>query len=271
MTLKHLFYSILFVVLLGFLTLQEAMAAVDLAEFTATPQEEAILIEWETATELDNAGFYVTRNTVDQPIPFPPISGFILAKGSGVIGAQYEYLDEDVTEGVTYFYKLEIIDNSGNTDYSDVISATIGLPTATATPTPTATNTPTRTNTPVRSRTPTRTPIPTRTSSPSPPTFTPTHFTDTPTVTPSSTITPSPTLFEPPEIVLNLPATDTQAVVISAATLQPTPSSTPEPPGLFERAIDSGAFLTIGVICLVVLIWAAIAVGIFIYIQRRNS
>jgi hypothetical protein len=275
MTPKRFFLSILSAILLGFLAIQGVKAAVDLAYFTAYPLDNEIVIEWETATELDNAGFYVTRNTVNQPIPFPEVSDFIPAEGSGVIGAQYEYFDEDVSEGVTYYYKLEIIDTSNNVDYSEVVSATFGLAAATPTTTPTVTNTPsrtpTRTNTPDRSRTPTRTPIPTRTSSPSPPTFTPTHFTDTPTTTPSSTITPSPTLFEPPEIVLELPATDTPVPVVNTATLQPTPSATPEPVSLFERAIDSGALLTIGAICLVVLIWAAIAVGIFIYLQRRNS
>jgi hypothetical protein len=59
--------------------------------------------------------------------------------------------------------------------------------------------------------------------------------------------------------------------VVITATYQPTPSNTPELDSLLTRMIDSGSLLTIGAICLVVLIWAAIAVGIFIYLQKRNS
>jgi hypothetical protein len=273
---KRSFWLLLLVAILGFLTYQGVQAAVDLTAFTATPQENSILIAWETATEIDNAGFFVTRNTAPHP-PYEDISGFVPAKGSGVIGAEYEFLDEDVAKEVTYYYVLEMIDTNQNVEYTSPISATISdQPTNTPTATATPTNTPTRTNTPVKSYTPTatrtRTPYPANTDTPAPPTFTPTPFTDTPTVTPTPTITPSPTLFDPPEIVLTLPTTETPIpVIIITATFQPTPTATPEPESFFGRLVESGALLTTGAICLVVLVWAALAVGVFIYLQKRNA
>ena len=104
----------------------DRIQAVDLVDFRATYQSGQILIEWETATEIDNAGFFVTRNTHPYP-PFTEISGFIPAEGSGVIGARYEFVDTmDIEEGVTYFYVLEIIDTSNHIDYSDIVSVFAG-------------------------------------------------------------------------------------------------------------------------------------------------
>jgi hypothetical protein len=274
MSLKRLFRAFILVSSLVFLAYQVVQAAVDLTSFTATPQGDNILIEWETATELDNAGFFVTRSTAPYP-PYDDISGFIPAEGSGVIGAQYEFLDEDVTRDITYYYVLEIVDTNQNVEYTSPISAIVSdQPTSTPTATATRTSTPTRTNTPVRSATSTttRTPLPGNTATSAPPTFTPTPFTDTPTVTPTPTITPSPTLFEPPEIVLNVPVTDTPIPgLVMTATIQPPPSATPTSESVFGRLVDSGALVIGGVICLVVLVWAALAVAVFIYLQRRNA
>ncbi len=42
---------------------QIAPTAVELASFTATPQAQSILIEWETVSEIDNLGFNLYRAT----------------------------------------------------------------------------------------------------------------------------------------------------------------------------------------------------------------
>jgi hypothetical protein len=266
----------LFLGLFSLLIFQAVKAAVDLVSFTATAQEDSILIEWETATEIDNAGFYVTRATDPQP-PYPDISGFIPAEGSGVIGAEYQFVDDDVTVGTEYYYILEAVDTSQNVDFHGPITVTFHTP-ATHTPTttleptstPSKTTKPQKTNTPTASRTPTktRTPVPSNTYTSAPPTLTPTAFTATPTVSITPSVTPSPTLFDAPEIVVVLPSTNTPLPTVFTAT--PVPSLTPTPNGIFAQVIETGSLTIISAICLGILIWAAIAVGIFIYIQKRN-
>jgi hypothetical protein len=247
---------------------QGVRAAVDLVSFTATAQEDSILIEWETATELENAGFYVTRDT--QPVPpFQEISGFIPSEGSGVIGAVYQYEDTNVSSDIVYYYILEAVDTSQNVERHGPISATLTSQ-ITLTPTSTSSKTP-KTSTPTLTKTPTktRTKTPSKTPTPVPPTLTPTIFTDTPTFTLTPSNTPSPTLLEAPEIVVVTQSTNTPVPTDFKTT--PLPSLTPTPKGTLTQLVDSSYPMILSAICLVVLIWAAISVGLFIFLLRLNN
>ena len=115
MTGKRFFLFLIFIGSVLFLSYQIVLAAVDLIYFTAYIIDDAIMVEWETATEIDNAGFYVLRSINSQD-NFEDISGFIPAEGSGVIGAFYQHLDENVAIGNTYYYKLEIVDINNNVE-----------------------------------------------------------------------------------------------------------------------------------------------------------
>lgn len=160
-------------------------AAVTLSYFIAIPGDSVITLEWETATEFNNAGFYVTRSLTQDGL-FERISDFIPAEGLGIQGAQYQYSDTNVTNGTTYYYILEAIDTSQFIEYYGPISSTAGIPT------------PTNTFQPSKTPTQTRTPIP--------PTNTLTN-----TINPSSTITPSTT---------PTPGTTTQPVQTSPTSTQ---------------------------------------------------
>ena len=266
------------VLILLLLFSQIVQAAVELISFTGTEQGISILIEWETATELDNAGFLVTRTT-DLQQPFKDISGFISAQGSGVIGAQYQFVDDDVTIGNVYYYKLESIDNSQNVQTYGPIMVSFHVPTQTNTPsstltpsitlTPSTTGTP-KTSTPTITRTPTktRTPLPTKSATPITPTLTPTFFTATATASVTPSITPSPTLFDAPEIILIQPMVDTPITQLNSPTAQPTPTATPI--GAIAKMIESGSLPILAIICPIILAWAVIAVGIFIFLQKRT-
>lgn len=195
-------------------------AAIDLGSFQATARDGSVLIEWETMTEFDIAGFQVLRSGQENA-NFTEIGDFIPAEGMGVTGAQYNYTDEDVTNGVTYYYRLKAFDPSGNPEiYDQTISATPGS--ATPTPTPTQTQDPadsTNTSTPEPSDTPTLSPTPTDSSYPDPPTAAP------PTPYPGvATLTPLPTSSGYPE-----PATRTPTRIPTQAGSQlatPTPRAT---------------------------------------------
>ncbi|MBU1877449.1 MAG: hypothetical protein KJ734_00715, partial [Chloroflexi bacterium] len=197
-------------VLVLFLALQPP-SVVTLSDFHTVGHESSIDIVWETASEIDNAGFNLHRATAEGG-PFSQINPqFIPSQvppGSPV-GASYQFTDGNVEPGVTYYYKLQSIDLGGNAQWNGPISgATTGAaPTETPTPTATATATlpPTATNTP----TPT---VPTATATP--------NDTATPTPTGTRTATPSPTATQP-----GYPGPGT-----ATATRTPAPTVTVRPP-----------------------------------------
>jgi hypothetical protein len=89
--------------------------AVDLASFTATADSGAILVEWETVSEVDNRGFTLYRASSPDGVRTQLNAGLIpsqLPPGSPE-GAAYQFVDESVRSGVTYYYWLEDVDVYG--------------------------------------------------------------------------------------------------------------------------------------------------------------
>jgi hypothetical protein len=117
---------------------RSALAAVTLASFTATGGDGRVLIEWETASEIDNIGFNLWRSTSGTG-DYAKLNDWLIpsqALGS-VIGAYYCYTDSDVINDTTYYYKLEDVDVHGFSEFHGPASATPGAqPTATLPPTP---------------------------------------------------------------------------------------------------------------------------------------
>jgi hypothetical protein len=89
--------------------------AVALMRFEAMGERGGgIRVEWETANEIDNVGFYLYRaRTPDGP--FVQLNEAIIPSQSpgGSGGGVYSWLDEVVRPGVTYYYKLEAVDVQG--------------------------------------------------------------------------------------------------------------------------------------------------------------
>lgn len=88
--------------------------AVKLLSFTAQAQAGRIVLSWETAGEVDNLGFNLYRREVglDAYTRLNPTLIPSHSPGQGQ-GATYEFIDEDVTEGVRYEYLLEDVDIYG--------------------------------------------------------------------------------------------------------------------------------------------------------------
>jgi hypothetical protein len=103
--------------------------AVALAYFTVTNEPNTLVVTWETASEVNNQGFNLYRNTdptrADEPLAFIPSQ----APGSSQ-GFAYEWIDNDVIPGQTYWYWLEDIDLNGITTLHGPASATVETPTA---------------------------------------------------------------------------------------------------------------------------------------------
>ncbi len=106
--------------------------AITLAAFSATPQNAAILVAWETASELDNVGFNLYRSEAADG-PYVQLNTTLIPPQNpgSVLGGYYEWLDADVQPGVVYFYKLEDLDVKGvSTFHGPISTAVIAAPAA---------------------------------------------------------------------------------------------------------------------------------------------
>ncbi len=114
-------------------------AAVTLVKFEAVWQSgTSILVVWETSSELDTTAYFLYR--AESPNgPWDFYIDWEPAAGDEFIGASYSYLDREVTQGVTYYYRLEETTSDGSSNFFGPIMATGGPSSTTSSPTPTAT------------------------------------------------------------------------------------------------------------------------------------
>lgn len=105
--------------------------SVELISFDLIPLNNAVQIEWVTATELNTAGFMVQRGSGDE-FEFLQEIGFIISEGGPQIGASYEVVDETAVNGETYTYKLIEFEQNSSQHEIAAETVTVGIiPTAT--------------------------------------------------------------------------------------------------------------------------------------------
>ena len=165
-----------------------AYANVTLVSFMATtaPGIPNIDIEWETATEINTAGFFITRSD-SAGGTYQRMSDFIPHLGNDIVGSPYGWTDGNTVLNRTYWYKLEEVTTSQESIFYGPISATAGV-SVTNTPMTTPTRTPTRTPTLTPSSMPTSTARPKATSAE--PTESISNIVITPRIAIGATITP---------------------------------------------------------------------------------
>jgi hypothetical protein len=83
-----------------------------------------VTIKWETASEIDNAGFNLYRSESENGEYVKINDSMIPAKGSPSEGASYKFVDGTVQKNITYYYKLEDIDISGVSTLHGPVAAT---------------------------------------------------------------------------------------------------------------------------------------------------
>ncbi len=103
---------------------------VTLDSFTADSVESGILLRWVTVSEVDNLGFNLYRAPAPDSAPARMNDELIPSQAPGGGGADYEYLDEMVAVGETWFYWLEGVDLNGGTNRYGPVSATFADPSA---------------------------------------------------------------------------------------------------------------------------------------------
>jgi hypothetical protein len=267
-----------------------ASAAISLLYFEATAEVGQVRLDWATATEIDNAAFYIQRSLSENGT-YQRVSPRFDSQGDEVTGWTYSWVDSEVVPGTTYWYRLEAVDTSDNSSFYDVVSAipiapaTTGTVTLTSTTSGNNTPTPSATTEPMESVNATATPITpastiTRSSAyPAPGTLTPTSPAGTVTVaTPTASI-PVPTFptatlgatqpisgtatLIPLDITPEFPEGGIVIAGRETATLTPAPAAAQNiaQPGWYP----GGAILLVVVL---VLIW--ILLGVWFYFSFRQ-
>ncbi|HSD66358.1 MAG TPA: fibronectin type III domain-containing protein, partial [Vicinamibacteria bacterium] len=97
--------------------------AVRLMSFSATPGNGSVTLEWQTGSELDNLGFHVYRGPAEAGPWTRLTSSLIPGLGSSPLGQAYSWLDSGLTNGTTYYYRLEDVDTASTSTFHGPVSA----------------------------------------------------------------------------------------------------------------------------------------------------
>jgi hypothetical protein len=100
-----------------------AATLIELSEFETVPYNREVIILWSTESEVDNSGFNIYRTESEDGDYEQINANLISAEGSPTGGSFYEFVDEDVQNRKTYYYKLEEIDFSGKSTMHGPVSA----------------------------------------------------------------------------------------------------------------------------------------------------
>jgi hypothetical protein len=106
----------------------EVATLVELTSFTAKGGADRVRLDWETATELDCAGFHIWRSETKDGNYKRINKELIPAQGGGSWGATYQVTDDRVVAGRTYYYKLEDVNFAGNSTLHGPVSARVRAP-----------------------------------------------------------------------------------------------------------------------------------------------
>ncbi len=108
----------------GLSNVADIRVPVELISFIADVTDGNVLLKWETASEINNAGFSIQRGKENNK--FIDLA-FVKGKGSTTAQTNYTYLDKSVLYG-KYFYRLKQVDFDGSITYSKIIDVDLGLP-----------------------------------------------------------------------------------------------------------------------------------------------
>ncbi len=102
----------------------EENTLIELSELIAVPGNKQITLQWNTASEIDNAGFNIYRAASEGGDYIRINAELIPAEGNSVAGASYEFIDRGLKNRKTYYYELEDIDMNGTATMHGPVSAT---------------------------------------------------------------------------------------------------------------------------------------------------
>jgi len=96
---------------------------VELTSFRADVNDGSVVLNWSTATETNNKGFEVQRNSGNGY----QVVGFVQGNGTTTEVHNYSFVDKSVASG-NYTYRLRQIDFNGKSNYSQEIGVNVDIP-----------------------------------------------------------------------------------------------------------------------------------------------
>ncbi len=97
---------------------------VELTAFVASVSGNSVVLNWSTASELNNSGFQIERKSSDGA--FVSV-GFVRGNGTTSEEQNYTFVDNGLAIG-TYTYRLKQVDFDGTYEYSTEVEAEVGAP-----------------------------------------------------------------------------------------------------------------------------------------------
>ncbi len=109
-----------------------AIVPVELLSFSSSVIDNDVTLNWMTATETNNSGFQIERNTLLNPLSRGEAEGrgvwenigFVNGNGTTTETKTYSFKDENLSTG-KYQYRLKQIDFDGTFEYSNIVEAEI--------------------------------------------------------------------------------------------------------------------------------------------------
>ncbi len=97
---------------------------VELTSFTATLINRDVLLNWQTATEVNNYGFEIERSALSAERQAWKKVGFVNGSGNSNSPKDYSFIDKELLPG-KLSYRVKQIDNNGNFKYSDIVNVNL--------------------------------------------------------------------------------------------------------------------------------------------------
>ncbi|MBK6914406.1 MAG: VCBS repeat-containing protein [Ignavibacteriales bacterium] len=107
----------------------ETIVPVELTSFTAQANNNEVVLNWSTATEINNSGFEIEKRQVFSPQSSIGnmnwnVVGFVPGFGTTTELKSYSFTDDDIAEA-NYQYRLKQIDFDGSYEYSNIVEVSI--------------------------------------------------------------------------------------------------------------------------------------------------
>ncbi|HSW55496.1 MAG TPA: T9SS type A sorting domain-containing protein [Ignavibacteriaceae bacterium] len=112
------------------LTVTGTIIPVELSSFSAAVNGNNVTLNWSTATETNNSGFYIERSVISNEVRnlFWESISFVNGTGTTTETQSYSFVDNNLSSG-TYLYRLKQIDFDGTVEYTNTIDVEINAPT----------------------------------------------------------------------------------------------------------------------------------------------
>lgn len=110
-----------------FVPVTQSSTAVTLVSLTATREAGKVVVHWRTGFEIDNEGFNILRSESPNG-GFVRVSSSMIPARGGLGGVSYQFVDTSAKADTNYFYRLEDIDNFGNSSLSYLVASTMNEP-----------------------------------------------------------------------------------------------------------------------------------------------